>query len=239
MMNPLNTVMFNGTNLADYGVYVSGDQTFSSAERDYEEIEIPGRSGSLFIDNKRFKNTEHSYDAWIGEDLENNLTALRAFLLSSTGYCRLEDTYHPDEFCKAIFKGPLDVETILLEAGVFTLTFTRMPQRFLKSGEIEVELTATDTIKNPTLYASKPLVRVYGYGDIVVNGYSITIAQNDLPYIDIDSEVVDCYCYQSNANSYVTMNSVNYPVLSPGSNLITISSPTITKLVITPRWWTV
>ena len=237
MKSPKNTVLFNGVDLSGYGVYVSGNQTFSSAERDYEEVIIPGRSGSLFIDNKTFKNTTHSYDAWIAENLEQNLIALRAFLLSSSGYCRLEDTYHPDEFYKAIFRGPLDVETALLSFGRFTLTFERTGKRFLKSGELVSEFTSDSYILNPTSFDSLPLIRVYGVGEFTVNNKTITITQHSLPYIDIDSEVVDCYCYQTNCNPYVQMNG-NFPTISPGRNGVLLGTG-ITKVEITPRWWTV
>lgn len=237
MIAPMNTVSFNGVNLSTfYGVYVSGNQTFSSAEHDYEEITVPGRSGSLFIDNKTYKNTKHSYDAWIGENLETNLRGLRSFLASSSGYCRLEDTYHTDEFYKAIFKGPLDVETILLTAGVFTLEFERMPQRFLNSGSQVTSFTASGSITNPTLFNSKPLVRVYGTGNLTVNGTAITILSHTYSYIDIDSETMDCYCTSANCNNYVQLSGNKYPELKAGANSIVLGSG-ITKVEITPRWY--
>lgn len=237
IMSPINTVTFNGTNLYDFGVYVSGNQTYSSAERDYEEIEIPGRSGSLFIDNKRYKNKKHPYDAWIGENLEENLRNLRAFLGSSPGYCRLEDTYHPDEFYSAIYRGPLDVETILLTAGTFTLDFERKPYRFLKSGETVQTFTADGSITNPTLFSSNPLIRVYGSGTLIVNGFSIEVLPHStVPFIDIDSDVKDNYCYQTNCNNMVKMGTT-FPTLAPGVNQIIVGSG-ITQAEITPRWWT-
>lgn len=47
---------FAGHCCREYGIYVSGENTFNGPERGYELVSIPGRSGDLIRDNKRYKN---------------------------------------------------------------------------------------------------------------------------------------------------------------------------------------
>ena len=52
-MNSRGYFIFNGFRSSDYGVLISGDQTFNAPARDIDEIEIPGRDGVLTLDNGR------------------------------------------------------------------------------------------------------------------------------------------------------------------------------------------
>ena len=86
----------------EYGIYVSGETTFNGSERDYELVSIPGRSGDLIRDNKRYKNITVSYPAFIHKDFLRNTDAARAWLLGSPmTYQKLEDDYHPHRYIKA------------------------------------------------------------------------------------------------------------------------------------------
>lgn len=92
------------------------------------------------------------------------------------------------------------------------------------------------TIDNTTLFDALPLIRVYGYGELGFGDYTITVAQSNLPYIDIDCDLMECYCENINANSYVSFSSVDFPVLSSGVSGISYPN-TITKVEITPKTW--
>lgn len=238
MIRPhIYTVYFDGTDLSTFGVHTSGNDTFKAPERDVERVEVPGKDGDLLIDRGRFKNLDVVYPCFIGEDIATQSSSLIAFLSSKKGYKRLEDTYHPDYFRLGTFIAPFEPEIILLQAGVFSLTFNCKPQKFLKSGETTTTFTADGTITNPTLYDAKPLIKVYGNGTVGIGAYSFTITDNASNYIYIDCEIMDCYRGTTNCNSYVTFSNQNVPKLVPGSNGISKGSG-ITKIEITPRWWT-
>lgn len=242
----VHSLFFNGVDLADFGVHVSGNGTFGAPERDYEVVEVPGKSGSLYIDKKRYKNVSVTYDAWIGENLEDNLRSLRSFLLSSSGYKRLEDSYHLDEYRMGVYVGPLDVETIMLQAGTFSLDFNCKPQRFLKSGENPVikqnSSTTSFTFINRTYNTAKPLIRVYGVGTLSVvtseDTYNMTISTHSgIPYIDIDCDLCDChYDNTTNCNGYVAFPDNIFPKFDPGNITITMGTG-ITQVDIYPRWF--
>lgn len=201
-------------------------------------ISVPARNGDLVGIGTRLENVELTYNAFIYASFDSNIEALRAFLLSHDGYFKLSDTYHPGEYRQALYKGPLDPEvTPKNDAGQFALTFSCKPQRFLVSGETVVTVTANTTITNPTRFKAQPLLRVYGSGSLTVGGTTITISSADT-YTDIDCEMMDCFKGSVSKNQYVSFSSNDFPSLVPGSNSITLGAG-ITKVEITPRWWTV
>lgn len=175
---------FDNVSSRTYGVYITGEAVYNAPERDVEMITIPGRSGSFALDNGRFENIEVSYPAGIYADTEADfrqaISDFRNFLCSRKGYVRLQDEYNPDEYRMAVYKSGLDVDPALLRAGEFTITFDCKPQRWLTSGETAVTVTSGDTLTNPTLFESSPLLELVGYGDILLNEEKITI--NALPY---------------------------------------------------------
>ena len=172
-------LVFDDIDSRDYGIYITGDAVFNSPERDVEMIEIPGRNGTFALDKGRFSNIEVSYPAGIAGDTEadfrQGIRAFRNALASRKGYKRLEDDYNPDEYRMAVYKSGLEVTPTALKAGEFTITFDCQPQRFLKSGETAVSITSGGQITNPTLFESRPLLHLWGYGTIGINGEQLSI----------------------------------------------------------------
>lgn len=235
------TFTFAGVRSDTFGIYISGSGVYAAPQPDLEYVSIPGRSGDLVYDNGRFQNIELTYPgSFILSDFRQMIKAIQAWLLSHKGYYRLEDDYQPDHFRMASVSSPINPDEIswAADAGSFDLVFNCMPQLWLKSGETVQTFAATGTITNPTNFTAKPLLRVYGYGTFTVGDRTITIEQNGLAYIDIDCELMNCTYLGQNANTFVTVGDY-FPTLAPGSNQITISSDTITKIEVTPRWWTV
>lgn len=229
----INYLTFAGKNLREFGLYVNGTYTFSSPERSIQRIVVPGRNGTLTIDNDRFENIDVTYAAFIINGFRANIAGLRNYLSTAAGYRRLEESYHPEEYRMARFVSGLQVEaTPALQEGNFTLTFDCMPQRYLKTGEIPVEYTANGSIYNRTLQDAKPLLRVWGNGTVGIGDATLTISETTA-YTDIDCESMDAYYGATNRNSNI---SGTFPVLKPGTNGIALGTG-ITKLQITPRWW--
>ena len=230
-----NYIFFDNKDLRDFGLYVSGSNVFNAPERAYNEITIPGRNGTLLGSERRLENIPMVYPAFIYRDFNVNVAGLRSFLLSRIGYKRLMDSYHPDEFRLGYYASGLDAEmTSKLDAGKFDLTFNCKPQRFLVSGETPITFTESGTINNPTLFNAQPLIRVYGTGSITVNGVTVTISEAD-GYTDIDCEIMEAYKGTVLKNYAISLDSTDFPVLSAGSNAITLNGVTA---IITPRWWT-
>lgn len=231
-----NHFIFGGHDSVAFGVYISGSGVFNAPKRSYSTFVIPGRNGELTMDNHRYENIELTYPAFAHDNFFESIAGLKAALLSATGYQRLEDSYYPEEYRRALFTGDLKIKpTKRLDAGEFDIKFDCDPRRFLKTGDIAQAITSGGHIENPTAFDSKPLIRVTGYGEMYVGEERIVIAQQ-YPYIDIDCEMMDCYHGTDNANAYVSFQSNDFPVLGPGRTGITYDG-TITKVEITPRWW--
>ena len=232
-----NYLMINGVDSRTYGVYISGQGAFSAPSRAYDIIPIPGRNGALIGAEKRFENIEVKYPAFIYNNFKTNIADFRAFLLSQEGYFTLSDSYNANEYRMAMYAGPFDPDVNSKnDAGKFDIVFNCKPQRFLTSGSTKTTLTANGTITNPTKFDAKPLLRVYGTGSVGIGSQTITITAAST-YTDIDCEMQDCYKGSVSKNGYVSFSGNDFPVITAGTNSITLT--TVTKVEITPRWWTV
>lgn len=226
---------FGSVDSRNFDAWVFEDNTHGTPKRAITLQDIPGRNGSLLIDQKRYANIDHEFECIIFEDFDNNLRGLLGGLLSQPGYSRFEDSEHPDEFYLAVYKDDIKVTSRDGAVGKFKLSFNRKPQRFLKTGEASTTLTATGSIENPTAFNSKPLLRVYGTGTLTIGDDTITISQA-ATYTDIDCDMMEAYKGTTSKNEYVSVSSLDFPVLRPGVNGITLGTG-ITKVIITPRWW--
>lgn len=253
LMEPVYSLSVNGTDLSTFGVYTSGEKTFDSFEKELEFISIPGRSGDLIRSNKRKLNNTITYSSFIAENLNANVIALRNFLASlPEEYVRIEDDRHNDEYLMGIHTGVVNFEVLGdYEGATFELQFNVKPYRYLVSGDTEVQLTANGSIENQTLFTAKPLMKVFGNGTFTVTGddgvaYGATITGNTSNGIFLDCETQNAYEKTESGgitsivpkNANVTLTNHQYPVLKPGTNrIVGLSSNTITKIVITPRWY--
>ena len=255
-------VTYNGKDLEDFQVICLGRGTYNAPARDIEQVHIPGKSGDLLFDNGGFQNVNLTYpDCHILTDFNNNIAALRNFLLSSPGYHRLEDSYNPDEYRMAEFRGPLDAEAHTArgnDSGKFSLTFNCMPQRWLKAGEEEITLAATQVLYNRWMPA-KPIwtVRLPAGGTVTitivpVNGsgsLQTTITNSDTALhryrIDAEAGVVykygDYEWYEGQGYNGAADVSGDIPVIGGfGDYEVRVAGLTggaFCKVI--PRWWRV
>lgn len=183
-MGLLNVLMFDDISSQTYGFYIDGQATFDAPARRGETVTVPGRNGTLFLDENTFENIEVEYTVFFDGKNEgrfhDRLAQFRAALMSKRGYLRLSDTYHPEEFRLARYKADFKVDPIMYNrAGSFKLVFDCKPQRYLKVGEMPS--TFTDSyefyayMRNPTPFASGPLLMIYGYGDLLINDHVISV----------------------------------------------------------------
>ncbi len=229
-------LFFDGVDLNDFGALPYMGNIYASAARDYTAVSVPGRNGALIIDRGGYGNIARRWNVvFSGPEAAGNAARLRSFLTTRTGYRRIEDTLHPEEFCVGCFHGGLDSA---FEENIryvqYELEFDCKPQRFLKSGEAVTVLTASGVIVNPEPTTARPLIRVYGSGTVTVGDTSFTVASSENAYVDVDSEIEDAYCGAVNCNALVTLS--DFPTLPPGETEITPGTG-ITRVEITPRWW--
>lgn len=228
----------NDIGLDTFGVYISGSGTFSSPARAYDMQSVPGRNGDLVGSEKRFENIEVTYPAFMYANFRDNMRRLRNFLLQEDGYMAIRDTYHPLEYRKGVFAGPLEPEMLPTNrAGEFDLVFNCKPQRFLNSGDLVITLEGDGVVTNEGNFPSQPLLRVYGTGTVGIGDNAVTITEAIGEYTDIDCEMMDAFYGAINCNRYIRMQNNDFPTLPVGN--VNISLDGVTKVEITPRWWIV
>ena len=230
----IGKITYNGTASDSFGLIVAGAGSFDAAEPDMTAYSVPGRNGDIIRDFGRYQNIEIAYPAFIVHDFAENIRDFANALLEPVDYVRIEDTYHPDEYRMGILAAGMSVDPVAwLAAGRFEIVFNCRPERFLKNGETAVEYTTSGSITNPTRMAAKPLIRVYGSGNININGTPIIIASHSLSYIDIDCDLQEAFCGNVNANMYISLD--EFPKLDSGANSVVLGG--VTSIKLTPRWW--
>ena len=234
-------IIFGNVDSRNYGVEIFDAGTDNAPARVYERYSIAGRSGDLFVDQQRFENVQMLYWGVIYENAEENLRNFRSAMRSQIGYKRLEDSIHTGEYYDACFIELLEVTMNDSRSMCkFQIILDRKPQRWLKSGEVAIELSATGTIENPTLFDANPLIGVSGVGtgDIVIGDYEISVSRSS----SSNALYIDCFTQEAyegsvSKNSDVSFNGIGKPVLKPGTNNIQL--PNDFNLSITPRWYVI
>jgi len=238
--NKQGLIVYGGESSADFGMVVAEPPVFERAVRKQTIYKIPGRNGAVIIQQDAWEDVGRSYKVWLAKDpqldLVDQINALEAWLNSSAGYKRLEDNFEPNTFRLAYYSGGDGFTNEIMQAGQATLRFTCRAERFLKSGEQEIDLLSASQIYNPTKFASKPLIHLEGSGAVTlsIGGKTITATLTD--YINIDCETMNAYRTPTeNKNSSI---GGTFPTIEPGENSIGTTG-TITKATIVPRFFTI
>lgn len=221
---------------SSFNAYIYDSNVFDSPSRSVDTYDVPGRNGTLTVTgSEKFVNRELWYDMYIPKSMISNVRGLSNYLHSLNGYQRIEDTLEPDVYKKAMYLEAMQLSVKTETQAVFRLTFDCQPEKWLKSGEQKAVFTKNGSINSPTAQTAKPLIRIYGKGTVQIGSQTIEVLKAPTEYIDIDCDIQDCFEGTANRNSYVSLT--DFPVLAPGSNGIAFGTG-ITKVEITPRWWT-
>ena len=229
---------FDGHCCEEFGIVCSGSGTFAAPERDATVVDIPGRNGTLTMDNGRYKNVTITYPAAVPREFSARAAAIRAWLLGPNGYRRLEDEYQPDCYRMARFAGPLEFDAgFLNRSASMSLAFDCMPQRWLKSGEYAQPIANGQALCNPTGFEALPLIEV----DLTGEAAALQVGEVTVQFagytglLVLDCDLQDAYEGTSNLNRYVT--AAQFPVLPAGKTEISWSGG-VSSVRLTPNWWT-
>ena len=215
----ISQLIYNGKNLKDYGVTIEHLPESVHPQRRGDAYQIAGRNGTQVREDDTFENYDQPYEIWFKDfaanrDVYQASQALAGFLLGSSGFCRLEDTYEPDVFRLARFAGPMNIKAVLRRYGRATLTFDCQPDRFLKTGEKAVMLFenvdlmrdshgVSATIHNPTAFDAAPLIRFTGTGSFTLTKPAARAADAMQIGVTLDNDnaqtiEIDCASYAVN-----------------------------------------
>lgn len=237
-------ISFNGKSSRDFGITISGSGTYKKPARRVERIDIPGRNGQLTVSDGSWENVIITYPCFAFNNFPAKMDWIGAWLLAPAGYCRLEDTYHPEHFRLAEYYGGIEPTAGTLNRhGKFELSFNCKPMKYLKNGFQFLDV-ANNTFVNPSGFPSKPIIKLLGREQILtVNDTRIKISQYGAE-MNLDCDTWEAYGSDEsvNLNRYVELLDERYPELKAGLNIIRSNAVDTgeeinTGIQIKPRWW--
>lgn len=251
----MGEMIFNNISTIDMGVVIQAPPVYEFPTRDYTVTHVPGKSGDILINHGSYQNVRRTYylAAIFKADSSfvKSANEIVSWLMSAKGYTRLEDSYEPDYYRLAMFRNPGQMINMWDRVTTLPVTFECKPQRYLKTGDIEVtigelELDTYVKITNPTNYIALPEITIEGVDVVitVLSGSDHTIPENTseviVDFTDegvINSELQDCYNDIKYLNNQVTINN-GFPKLYPGDNWVKVSAMSLRTFKLKPRWWT-
>ena len=242
-----NYFVYNNVRSDIMGLRIESKNVFSAPKYEAEFHAIPGRDGEIIIPNRRFPNVQVTYTVFLPAksltELSQKLTAVKAWLFTEPDrYHELRDSYDTTAFRYGVINTALDIQEQLNRIGMFTVSFSCLPFKYLLSGsEPEVFTADSFTIVNPTPFTAKPLIRLTGQArtaefkfvhDDVEQTWTIDGMNGPL---DIDSDIMLIHSNGTPMNDKV--EGPGFPLLLPGSTLIKKVGG-IASITITPRFIT-
>lgn len=155
----MNYFKFNGYTSTSFGIRIQSKKIYSAPKYETSAISIPGRDGDLINPSGRFPNVSVSYTCYVPaktiQELSDKVTNIKNWLFAiEDQYLDLTDSYDAKFKRKAICNNKLDITDEALKIGVFTITFSCLPFRYLLDGEKKIVVDAEPFIESKTINIS-------------------------------------------------------------------------------------
>lgn len=225
------SILFRGNRCEDYGLLIEERPKIPKPTRDVETEEIPGKSGVIVKDRKRYKPIEipvrFNFAAKENDWNEKFRRAKR--WLNGSGELSFSDD--SDYFYKVYYTDISDAERENRRKGSFETTFVCDPFTYLKCGKREYD--AKEVLYN--LYSeAHPVYKITGEGVcyLSVNGREMkaNVGQN----ITIDTERMIAYRTDGVMNNALVSGDYQDLYLIEGENQIGITPGFNLKVI--PNW---
>lgn len=215
----------------DFGIKVEKRPIIPKPQRNIQYVEVPGRSGSLKIDDATYKDIIIPVQCGFKDEfVADKADRIKSWLDSGEGPLILSN--QPDKYYLAHVSDQIDISQEFKVFGKFLVNFRCKPFKYDLDNSV-ITLTAAGTVTNPGTVASEPIIVVTGNGSIIltINGIDIQITGVS-GTLTIDSVLKDAYKDTVLLNSQ--MNG-DFPVLISGYNTISWTGA-VTSVQITPNW---
>jgi predicted phage tail component-like protein len=227
---------FNGKDsYLDFGIFITKRPTIPSPKRRVSYIDIPGRHSRLRYDEGTFEDITIAVECTI-KDRENLLLKIdniKSWLFGA-GESDLIFSFQPDKKYIAQVVNAIDFEQIFKYTSMFPILFNCKPFKYATLNSILTITESGSFITNPGSIESKPVITVYGTGNIalIINDLEIELS-------DIENKIIlNCGiedCYDDEFNNLNSKMVGEFPALIPGSNNIQWTG-NVEKIEILPNW---
>lgn len=231
--------IFNGISSESMDIRVKSKNVYSAPKYDVILTSIPGRDGELISPNGRFGNVNVSYTCFLPAksiaELSDKLTKVKNWLYAEPSrYHNLTDSYDAKFLRKALFNSKLDISDECMKIGVFTISFSCKPLRYLISGLTKQTFSGAVVLTNEFNFTAKPYIKINGRGKgtLTINN-KVWNFETINDYTECDSELMNYYHDTTLKNDTVTGD--GFPELVHGENRVEFGGG-ITSIEIIPRW---
>lgn len=224
-------VLLDGVRDETVYISVANRPVIPTAKKKIEKISVPGRDGDL-IKADGYEDVPLPIDFNILEDrnIKADVRKIKGWFMDKSILSFSDD---PNYFRKIKNVEIGNIENEVEFYGAFTADFLLDPFEYQRTTS-KIFTSSPVTLNNPGTYFSKPLIKLYGTGTVVltVNGVGITL-KNLTDEIIMDSDLGEAY---KGLTTNMNNNMVgSFPLLKKGNNTISWSG-NVTKIEIDERW---
>lgn len=241
-----------------YGIRIATAPTEHNGSPTFEEYDIPGRTTKMTRYIGQWEPSTREYNVSfpaVGSTeaarlayLESNLRDIKFWLMASTKWTRLTDTY--DTTIYRLARCLEDMEFTRFRDDVYqgTIKFTLDPRKFLNSGDTFYSVSNNGGITNPGM-VSEPIltftcssanarIAVNTNIDGYTKQYVINIPNASGVSFEIDCENMSIYRVSAGVyypgGAYVARMS-EFPKLGLGTSIFNLTG--VSNFKVKPRWW--
>lgn len=230
----MNFIFYNNEDSRDLDLIIENVPIVPATNIEYETIEIDGGENLTRI--KGFSDINLSFDFWYKAD-DDEYFMKKAMIDNWLLNTKSKELFYSADESKTYKVKQIKISETKTSSRIirrFTATFICNGLKYMTSGlKAQIITTSGIVLNNFGTYEAKPMLKIYGSGNITVsiNSSNFTI-KNVVDYVAIDSEIKECYKDDINFGRNMTGD---YPVFFIGKNTISWSG-NVSKLEITPRW---
>lgn len=211
----------------DMDIVVNKLPSIYKPTKDINKIEIEGRDGFLTEDLGTYRSIIKTVECTV-----KNLDNIDQICSWLDGSGEVIFSNQEDRKYKATIINQIEFNKVIRQFHRFIIQFECQPFASSLNNEI-LTLTKPKNIINQTLYTSKPIITVYGSGNITltINNRDIYL-KNIAGYVVLDSEMMDCY-----KDGMLMNNNMQgeFPIFQLLHNTISWKG-NVEKLTIKPNW---
>lgn len=217
----------------DFGIVVKELPSITIPKKRVEEVTVLGRDGVLTVSDDTYYPIDKQCKMYYNGDNADELVTL--FQDGNITFSNFSDRKYDMKIISEIPFEKLFKNDEYGEWHEFTVTFRCQPFGYCIDNEEIIIIDKDTSVYNYATYYSKPIISVFGSGDIniLIDEQQVTLKDVE-DHITVDSVKMRTYKDLEIQNE---KKIGNFPILKPGQNNINWDG-NITKIVIVPnfRW---